>query len=102
MRLIFVFLLGVTLLSGCGKSKLEQEISILRSENIELKEKIYAAKSKLTDAQNSVQSAQSEVEDLQGKIRMGNLYGFFNALDDIGYELDSADSDIDDAIRELI
>lgn len=88
------FLLITLWLVGCGKSKLEIE-------NESLREKISAAETRLQDAQDEVQSAKSNLEDLQSKIQSGNFYGILGDMDDIGSELDSAESEIEDALSEL-
>jgi len=94
MKPILAIVLIAIFLSGCGKSKVEIQ-------NEELLEKIALVESKLEDAQSSIQSAKSNIEDLQDKIRSGSFYGILSDLEDIADELDSADSEVDDAIGEL-
>lgn len=94
MRLVLISALAGFFLIGCGKSKLEIE-------NEQLHDLISTTESRLHDAQGSVQSAKSDIEDLQDKIRRGNFYGILGDLEDIGDELDSVDSELDDVIGEL-
>lgn len=91
MRLILITVLVGIFFAGCGKSQTERDNELLRTQLEELR-------SSVQHAQDMIQSAKSDIDDLQDKIRSGNFYGILSDLDDIGDELDAAESELGSAI----
>ncbi len=85
--------------SGCGQS--QSEIEQLQAEVQELKDKIESAQSKISSAKDEIATAKQALSEIQDKAGGRNILGIGDDADEVESALNSAESDLDDAVCEL-